>query len=199
MKTKIEYIQEDLAIIDSTINSQNKQVQYDEIRRIVSAWNENKQISNGLTEYRRYNNDKIFELNSDVKYVKVCDYNWVTDLNQLERNLNMYLETLQSKTRSVKGKQTVPSVNVYNNNYNSNSIAISINYEQVKQKIDDMTALSSQETDEIKARIDEIKAIIESKDNKKSKWSKLNNIIKWIADKSVDVGIALLPLLLQLG
>lgn len=199
MKTKIEYIQEDLAIIDSTINSQNKQVQYDEICRIVSAWNENKQISNGLTEYRRYNNDKIFELNSDVKYVKVCDYNWVTDLNQLERNLNMYLETLQSKTRSVKGKQTVPSVNVYNNNYNSNSIAISINYEQVKQKIDDMTALSSQETDEIKARIDEIKAIIESKDNKKSKWSKLNNIIKWIADKSVDVGIALLPLLLQLG
>ena len=38
-----------------------------------------------------------------------------------------------------------------------------------------------------------------TKDSKSKKWSKAKEIIKWIADKGVDVGIALLPLVLQIG
>ena len=40
---------------------------------------------------------------------------------------------------------------------------------------------------------------MKSKDSKSKKWSKAKEIIKWIADKGVDVGIALLPLVLQIG
>ena len=47
-------------------------------------------------------------------------------------------------------------------------------------------------------KISELERIINSSDRKTKKWENAKGIIKWIADKGVDVGIALLPLLLQL-
>ena len=34
-------------------------------------------------------------------------------------------------------------------------------------------------------------------ERKTKKWKGLNGVLKWIADKSVDVGIALLPLVIE--
>ena len=62
-----------------------------------------------------------------------------------------------------------------------------------------MTGLSDAETEETLAKIDEIKAIVELKEPKKSKWQKIKPILAWLADKSVDVGIALLSLILKIG
>ena len=53
------------------------------------------------------------------------------------------------------------------------------------------------EIEEIQKRINELEEIVSSKDSKSKKWSKVKEIIKWIADKGVDVGIALLPLVLK--
>lgn len=38
-----------------------------------------------------------------------------------------------------------------------------------------------------------------SKESKSKKWSNAKDIIKWVADKGVDVGIALLPLVLKIS
>ena len=43
------------------------------------------------------------------------------------------------------------------------------------------------------------KAIVELKEPKKTKWQKIKPILTWLADKSVDVGIALLPLIMKIG
>lgn len=61
-----------------------------------------------------------------------------------------------------------------------------------------MSALPDAEIREILSRIDEMEAIVKSSERKSKKWENAKEIIKWIADKGVDVGIALLPLLLQI-
>ena len=62
-----------------------------------------------------------------------------------------------------------------------------------------MTSLPEEDIEEIQNKIDEIEEIVKSKDSKSKKWSKAKGIIKWIADKGVDVGIALLPLFLKIN
>ena len=53
--------------------------------------------------------------------------------------------------------------------------------------------------EEIHKRINELEKIVNSKESNSTKWSKAKDIIKWVADKGVDVGIALLPLLLKIS
>ena len=60
-----------------------------------------------------------------------------------------------------------------------------------------MTSLREQEIQEILEKVNELENIINSKERKSKKWESCNSIIKWIADKGVDVGISLLPLILQ--
>lgn len=76
---------------------------------------------------------------------------------------------------------------------------LTISFEEVKQKIKDMTGLSESETDETLARVNEIQNIVNQNESRKAKWQKVKPILNWLADKSVDVGCALLPLILKIG
>lgn len=76
---------------------------------------------------------------------------------------------------------------------------LTISFEEVKQKIKDMTGLSESETDETLARVNEIQNIVNQNETRKAKWQKVKPILNWLADKSVDVGCALLPLILKIG
>ena len=68
----------------------------------------------------------------------------------------------------------------------------------MREKIEDMTLLTNEETKEILAKISEIEEVVKSNDKKKTKWEKVKPVLVWLADKSCDVGIALLPLLLKI-
>ena len=87
-----------------------------------------------------------------------------------------------------------------NTNYNSNesNITICISFEQVRQKIENMSSLSEAEVEEILCKINELEQIVQLSDRKSKKWDNAKGIIKWIADKGVDVGISVIPLLLQI-
>lgn len=97
---------------------------------------------------------------------------------------------------SQKGYSPSNSVNV--NVSNMNEINVSVTFESVRQQIEDMTSLTDEETQEIKAKLDDLEKIVNSKDKKKTKWEKAKSILVWLADKSFDVGMALLPLLLKI-
>lgn len=56
-----------------------------------------------------------------------------------------------------------------------------------------------QEANEILGRISELEQIITLSENRDEKWKAAKEILKWTADKGVDVAIALLPLFLKLG
>ena len=87
-------------------------------------------------------------------------------------------------------------VTITNKNENNNNVIISFN--TARDTVNAMTSLPDEEIEEIQKHINEIEKIVNSKESKSKKWSKAKEIIKWIADKGVDVGIALLPLLLEI-
>lgn len=62
-----------------------------------------------------------------------------------------------------------------------------------------MTSLREDEIQDILQQVNKLEEIINSKERKTKKWEMCNGIIKWIADKSLDVGISLLPLILQIN
>ena len=123
------------------------------------------------------------------------------DLPSLIHNLTLMKAKLEGFAMGFEKstKQTYsPSNNVNVNVTNTNEVNLSISFAEARQKIEDMTSLTEPETEEILAKITELEEVINSKDKKKSKWEKVKSVLIWLADKSFDVGMALLPLLLKI-
>lgn len=80
----------------------------------------------------------------------------------------------------------------------NNTINISITFEEVKEKIEEMTSLTNEQTEEILEKITEIEMLVKGSGSKKSKWEKIKPILVWLADKSFDVAMTIMPLLLKL-
>ena len=87
----------------------------------------------------------------------------------------------------------VPDVNVTVNN----NVTVTITFEQVRAKIEDMTSLTDEQTKEALEKVSEIESVVKGEGSKKSKWEKIKPILTWLADKSFDVAMTILPLLLQ--
>ncbi len=85
------------------------------------------------------------------------------------------------------------------NEFSSNvNIDINIEYEKAKDKIDNNPNLSDEDVEELNNKLEELKIIIESKDNKRKKWNSAKSIFQFVMDKGFDVAIAFLPLMLNL-
>ncbi len=80
----------------------------------------------------------------------------------------------------------------------NNDVSITVTFEQVRSQIEDMTYLTNEQTQEILHKITEMEKILTDNGSKKSKWEKVKPVLVWLADKSFDVGMAILPLLLKL-
>jgi len=89
-------------------------------------------------------------------------------------------------------------INNSNVNTNNNDVNINISFDNVRGQVEAMTALTDSEIEEILEKINELEKIVESTDRKTRKWENAKGIIKWIADRGVDVGLALLPLVLKI-
>ena len=60
-----------------------------------------------------------------------------------------------------------------------------------------MTSLTDEQTQDILSKVNEIESVVNSGSSKKSKWEKIKPILIWLADKSFDVAMTVLPLLLK--
>lgn len=119
----------------------------------------------------------------------------IDNLNQMKPKLEAYaLGWNVSKKSSPSRSTATPNVNVTVNN----EININITFEQAREKVQDMTSLTDEQTQKILDKITELEEIINSKDKKKTKWEKAKSVLVWLADKSFDVGMILLPLLLKI-
>lgn len=128
------------------------------------------------------------------------NYEWLSK-ESLIHNLTLMKSKLEGYALGLENpnqRSYSPSNSVNVNVNNTNEINITVSFEQARQQIEDMTSLTDQETEEIKAKLDELEEIINSKDKKKTKWEKAKSILIWLADKSLDVGMTLLPLLLKI-
>jgi hypothetical protein len=118
-------------------------------------------------------------------------------------NIKMMIEQLElSRAMGFKNMKSLiaegTGITINNNNTNSNTVDINVSFEQARGTIENMTALPDPEVEEILSKIDELEKIIQSSDRKTKKWENAKGIVKWIADKGVDVGMTLIPLLLQI-
>jgi len=85
------------------------------------------------------------------------------------------------------------------NNTNQMDVNIKITFPEARNQVVNMTSLKEEEIQEILQKIDELEKIVNSGDRKTKKWDNAKEIIKWIAEKGIDVGLTLLPLLLKIG
>lgn len=127
------------------------------------------------------------------------NYEWL-GASSLKDNLTTMKPKLEAFIHgwNAKGK---PSGNVRNPEVNvtvNNTVNISLSFEDARQKIEDMTALSREQTDEIIEKIDELEKISKENSSRKTKWEKVKPIIAFALDKGADVAIAILSLVMQM-
>ena len=130
--------------------------------------------------------------------ISVINYGLLEDKKEkIISNLLMMkskLETYVFGMNAVSVHET-PSTTV---NVNTN-LNLNISFEQVCSQIEDMTSLTDEQTKEILDKVAEIKTVVDSTGSKKSKWEKIKPVLTWLADKSFDVAMTILPLLLQVN
>lgn len=81
---------------------------------------------------------------------------------------------------------------------NSNDININLSFKDARKQIEEMPGLNEAETEELKAKIDELEQINNEKISKKKKWEKVKPIISFVLDKGADVAITIMGLILQM-
>lgn len=155
-----------------------------------------------LNYYNSYEDEE--ELWSDAEKLKAkLKYKRATIIDEnkaMEEHEQREIEKLRLQLELAKESSAVHNHNI-NNVENKNIInnTMNISFEDARKTINDMSSLPENEIEEIQNKINAIEEIVNSKDSKSKKWSKAKEIVKWIADKGVDVGIALLPLLLKMS
>jgi len=128
---------------------------------------------------------------SEIHYGLLYD-----NLNGIQENLEMMkakLETFKYQMNAIP----LPAPATTNITVN-NAVNISLSFKEAKRKIEDMTALNREQTDEILDKIDELEKISKENISRKSKWEKVKPIISFVLDKGADVAIAILSLVLQM-
>ena len=183
-KEFLEMIKEDIARIEDEVSNGNDESRWNLFRELDGRYQVCiKDYYRGMWE-SSHSGDKLWFPQLKEKPAYVLD------------NLKLVkskLETFRFQANAINLPQLpTTQVNVNNN------INISITFEEVREKIEDMTSLTNEETEEVLAKISEIEEVVKSNDKKKTKWEKIKPVLVWLADKSCDVGTALLPLLLNI-
>lgn len=173
----------------------------EDITRVFISQDELREL--WLDYYNSYNDSD--DLMSDVRKLKTkLEYNKAVLIDENEKvkqraKSEQEQRELEKLRLQVELKKTDITITNTNTNTNENNNSVSVTFESVRDKVNNMTSLPDEDIEEIQNRIDEIEKIVNSKETKSKKWSKVKEIIKWIADKGVDVGIALLPLILKIA
>lgn len=63
--------------------------------------------------------------------------------------------------------------------------------------LENLTSITVEELKNIQSKLEELDSIVHGKDKPLVKWDKIKDITKWILDKSLDVGIACLPFVME--
>lgn len=115
------------------------------------------------------------------------------NLSTMKAKLEAFIHGWNAKSSS-SGSARNSDVNVTVNN----TVNISISFEETRQKIEDMSALSREQTDEILEKINELEEISKESSSCKTKWEKVKPIITFTLDKGADVAMAILSLIMQM-
>lgn len=152
---------------------------------IVSVFkNDIADITDGLDSY---NPVHVYE-NLNGENVRI-DY--ISDVKLLGEKISYYKASLEYEIDKLQ-KNNVPFVSV---NQNTN-ISIALSLEQTINLIESIPneKLSPDEKEQLEGKLSKL-----GTEKEKSKvWDKAQSVLKWIADKGVEVGIAALPYIVEM-
>lgn len=117
-------------------------------------------------------------------------------------DMEEYRKSLFDDKRDLKEAVNTPvlvKVAQTQNNSQVQNVATDLNVsiQDCLKDLDDCETLNEQEKEDIKAQLEEIKQLLEDKRGKKKTIrGKISSILKWVADKSTDAMIAVLPTLI---
>lgn len=127
------------------------------------------------------------------------NYEWLSK-DSLIHNLTLMKSRIEGYSLGFE-RQTnrtyAPNNNVSVNVSNTNEVNVSVSFEDVRKQIEDMTSLTASQTKDALDKVTEIESVVNGTGSKKSKWEKIKPILTWLADKSFDVAMTMLPLLLK--
>lgn len=116
----------------------------------------------------------------------------VENLEMMRTKIETYHKYRVNAIDSPTSKQQMTQINVTTN------VSVNITFEQARSEVTEMSSLTDEQTREVLEQIDEIERIIKTGSSKKSKWEQIKPVLKWLADKSYDLGKTILPLLLKI-
>lgn len=118
-------------------------------------------------------------------------------VDSLKDNISLMrpkLESFKEGWNELSASDSQNNINVTVNN----EISLEISFNQARSQMDNMAGLTDSETEDIKARIDELEEISKESLGKKKKWERIKPIIAFAMDKGVDVAIVFMSLILQM-
>lgn len=136
-----------------------------------------------------------YVLNFGFDYECLDETSLVSNLKLMQAKLDGFALDFSRPRESIY----MPSSNVNVSVKNTNEMNVSLSFDEIREQIKNMTSLTDEQTQETLNRLSEIESVIKGEGNKKTKWEKIKPILVWLADKSFDVGMALLPLILQIA
>ena len=156
-----------------------------------------------VSKYHAYISDFDSTLNGYNYVAHVVDMSYL-GIDSIDENIEsmknklIAFEANGCRNAMRERKISSESINIENNLSAVQTQSFIMDFDAARNQIESMTGLSEKETQETLDKVNEIKEIVQLKDSPKTKWQKLKPILAWIADKSVDVGVTLLPLILKL-
>lgn len=113
--------------------------------------------------------------------------------------LKLYLNDICSDKSNKSEKASPLQINVNQNNNQTVAIDINIEIENCYKALDDCESISEGEISEIKSKLAEIEGLLkEGKGKRKPIRERIQGILKWLANKSAEAMIAVLPTLVTI-
>lgn len=193
--TKLEFIQ---SYIDKCISCENNTLAESLVIEIEGVFtDEIPRITNQLNRYS-WGIDTDVDYMHDVKLLQQKLENYKINLIEQEIKAQRNLETLRLQEAISKNKI---QVNAYGGSANSNSTAnssstVTVEIDQIINAINEISPdiLSDTNKEELEEKLAAIE-VAKISGNKEKLGDKVGNVLKYIADKGIEVGIAVLPYL----
>lgn len=191
-----EEIRKDIAMIDEVLQSADNQ-KMAKVHFYIDGKYHTSIFEWGMSMYG-YNPDYGFNPSLlDEKSLKHNLNAMKANLSGLALGLNSYIYPDNPDTKATK--DSVSPIVINNSNTNNNTIYYNLSFDQARQQVEEMTALSQEQSEEIIEKINEIESISKEQSPKKKKWEKIKPILFFALDKGVDIAIMLWSLALQSG
>lgn len=161
-------------------------------KELLGVYNsEIKNMTSQLSNYNSFGSGNV-DFIGDLIILRAMLHNYKANIEENERLINYELEKL-------KLQQAITTITNQNSNNISTNVSseniINVTFEQALKNITNLdNKLNDNEKDELEDKISSLKIAAESKDKTKI-LNKIGNILKFIAEKGIEVGIAVLPYL----